>query len=252
MMKLFDVRVSSWNSQGSFIEKRQYLNNLLSSNAPNILCIQEEGKPNRTGYATGQSFMIGDDEFKCVWSKTDPTAINERCTVAIMVEKKFEKHVINAGCFFPWVSRPVCYIDLASGVRIATMHAIANSANSVSEVRNAIKWVDKDFPGGNWLLTGDFNSSPFVYDLSRNQIFPNRENKIQYFGSSSREQKYCNILFDAGFTQGPAGKRCSSLDFAFTGENHYFKVKRISNRMVINDDGEHVSDHNLIQLYLSI
>lgn len=252
MIKLFDVRVSSWNSQGDFRDKSTYLNNLLSSYAPNILCVQEEGTPGRTGYAEGETFMIGADEFKCVWSEPDPTAKNERCTVAIMVEKKFQKHVINAGSFSQWVSRPVCYIDLASGVRIATIHAIANSADSVSEVRKAIEWLDENSPGGNWLLTGDFNSSPFVYDLSRNQISPNRESKIQYFGSSSREQKYCNILFDAGVTQGAQGKRCKSLDFAFSGSNHYFTVNRISNTMVTDESANHVSDHNLIQIYLSI
>lgn len=252
---LFGVQISSWNAQGGFRYKKDCLAGMLSSRLPNILLIQEEGtidgNAGGTGYEEGEVFQIGGYFYQCVIACADSTAKKKRCTTAIMVEKILLPHIRNAGWEINSVGRPMCYVDMASGVRIATVHAIANRSDSIGAVKGFISYLDTCGQGADWILMGDFNSEPWNYDVNRVQLQPNREQIIQYQGSSTRPM-FCNLIADSQPTQGPAGTRCRYLDFAFTSDGHKFAVNGITNRMVHNASGEYCSDHNLIQLNVRI
>lgn len=252
MDKLFQVAISSWNAQGGSQNKLTFLDGVLSESTPNILLLQEEGVPGTTGCQVNDNFVIGTTNYKCVIAAPDPTAQNLRCSIAILVEEELLPHVSNAGIEVHSVQRPLCYIDLASGIRIATMHAIADESQSVTEVRDFINYLDNY--GMNWILMGDFNSTPGRYPLGpAAQLFANRAQTIQYAGSSTRNQQYCNMIFDVNPTQGAGGNRVNYLDFAFFREPaHGFQVQRLRNITVTDNYGNPVSDHNLIQLVAAI
>ena len=249
MNKLFRIRISSWNAQGGFREKSQLLDFLLSSTEPNILLIQEQGTIGGTGYQINENFCIGDTRYKCICLCPDPFAKMDGCTTAIMVEDKLLPHIKDIGYKENSTGRPMCYVKLASGVMIATIHATANSEISIREVKKMISKLDQD--DSDWIFMGDFNSSPWNYDVKYCGLVVNREQCIQY-GGTSRNLKYCNIIYDSQPTQGSEGERYNYLDFAFTNENHSFRVYRITNQMVYHENGTNCSDHNLIQLSVGV
>lgn len=249
---LFGVQISSWNAQGDFRRKKDYLAGMISSELPNILLVQEEGVPGGTGMDEDEEFKIGDVDYQCVIACTDSTAKIERCTTAIMVEKILLPHIRNFGCETKSVERPMCYVNMASGVRIATVHAVANRRESIGAVKGFISYLDTCGQGADWILMGDFNSVPWDYDVNQVQLQFNQEQIIQYQGSKKRNQKFCKLIADSQPTQGPAGTRRRYLDFAFTSDGHNFAVDGITNRMVHKARGVHCSDHNLIQLNVRI
>lgn len=249
MNKLFRIRISSWNAQGGFRKKSQLLDFLLSSTEPNILLIQEQGTIGGTGYQIDENFCIGDTAYTCKLLCADPFAKVHRCTTAIMVEDKLLPHIKDIGYKENSTGRPMCYVKLASGVMIATIHATANSEISIGEVKEMISELDQD--DSDWIFMGDFNSRPFDYDVGDRVLTANIEQCIQYEGTS-RNSKYCNIIYDSQPTQGSEGKRYNYLDFAFTNENHSFRVYRITNQMVYHENGTNCSDHNLIQLSVGV
>lgn len=246
-----DILISSWNAQGDFRNKKDYLVGKIPPVLPNILLIQEEGVPYGTGMGWSEEFKIGSLDFKCVIACTDSTAKNKRCTTAIMVEKILLCNILKSGCETKSVERPMCYVDMTSGVRIATVHAIANRSDSIGAVKGFISYLNTCGKGAEWILMGDFNSEPWDYYVHQVQLKFNQEQRIQY-QSGSAKSKFCNLIADSQPTQGPAGKRRSYLDFAFTGDGHKFAVNGITNRMVHNAKGVHCSDHNLIQLNVRI
>jgi hypothetical protein len=251
MNALFGVQINSWNAQGGFREKSKYLDGMLSSLVPNILLLQEQGTRGGTGYNENEVFTIGESNYCCMVCEEDPIAHVERCTTAIMVENGFVNHVVGRGTMSGAVERPLCYIDLASGVRVATIHAIANSSESVLEIKHYIDLLDKESPNVNWIFMGDFNSEPLDYALANQVLIPNIEQVVRYKGTESRP-KFCYVIADSQPTQGPVGQRISYLDFAFTSINHNFAVDGIRNRMVYDTYGNYRSDHNLIQLSVRI
>lgn len=245
------ITISSWNAQGNFRMKYQFLGPILSSWDSNVILVQEQGNPDTTGFNRGEIFEIGSKCFVCAFCFKDPTATNFRCTTAVFVESELYPHIVDRGIYSVAVGRPLVYIDLASGVRIATVHSIANNAQSVQDNRNYIKWLDYDSLGKNWIMMGDFNSEPIQYPecIYGNSITlsPNSHQSIPYWIYSTGGIEFCNILFDANPTQGANGVRNSNYDFIFYSDTPSFRIGGIINQKIYLPEYGVISDHNLIQ-----
>lgn len=266
MNRAFGIMINSWNVQGSSKSKLDVLVPLLSASYANLLVLQEEGVPGTTGFQKGEKVLIGDRPYICVSAEKDCTAKNYRCSTAILAEEILCPHIVGAGEYLPEVQRPMCYVDLASGVRVATIHATANEYEAVSEVKEEISWLDMYAPSNGWILTGDFNSCPGDYPLHiagnpQIALFANRSQEIPYAANSSGGIYFCNMLFDANPTQGARGVRTKYYDFTFYRSDPGFSVTGIRNRYVCSErinscmdfmcsvckNNVYVSDHNLIQ-----
>lgn len=177
-------------------------------------------------------------------------------------------HIADIGWYTPAVQRFMYYIDLAEGVRIATVHVTANGETAVREVKEYIGWLDQNSPSNGWILTGDFNSRPVRYPVPipgnpAINISTNKSQTIPYKTTSTGGIYFCNLLFDVNPTQGPGGTRCNCLDYTFYREPVDFQVLEIRNRMVLSCRKDNcidficpsciemkkncISDHNLIQ-----
>ncbi len=267
MDKRFGVMINCWNAQGGSRDKIQYLAPMISAAYGNILVLQEEGVPGNTGYEEGETVIIDRTEFICLEAKIDMTAVNLRCSTAILVEKELWPHIVAVNQYAPAVQRPLCYVDLAAGVRIATVHATAYAPTAIPEVKGYIEWLDENSPPNGWILAGDFNSQPEDYPLhifgnSTIALSANVSQEIPYKAYSAGGILFCNVLFDANPTQGAGGGRVNKYDFTFYRSEPGFVVSRIANRMVLDcrdrscmdfmcptctRGGIYISDHNLIQ-----
>ena len=246
-----NIQISSWNSQGKFRQNSQYLGNCLSHDCPNVLLLQEEGVPGDTGFKRDEFFSIGNIEFKCVIALTDPLAVQYRCTTAIAVQINLLPHIRKVCAAQYATARPMCYIDLANGVRIATIHAIADDRQSVQEVLECIKWLDKQRKEEeySWILMGDFNSEPIRYGITKAGY--GSIQRIQYAGSSTRGQQYCNLYAPACPTQGGSGwmtERIRCLDYVFTVDNPPFGIGFLQNMRIWRPGYTEASDHNFISV----
>lgn len=259
--------INCWNAQGGSRDKIQYLAPLISAAYGNILVLQEEGVPGNTGFAEGETVIIDSTEFICLGAKIDETAQNLRCSTAILVEKELKPHIVAVNQYAPAVQRPLCYVDLAAGVRISTVHATAYAPTAIPEVKGYIEWLDRNSPPNGWILTGDFNSQPWDYPIhiSGNPtitLSANVSQDIPYAAFSTGGILFCGLLFDANPTQGAGGNRGNYYDFAFYRSEPKFVVSGIVNRMVLDcrnrgcmdfmcptcaGKGNCISDHNLIQ-----
>ncbi len=263
----FGIMINSWNVQGGSKEKLSSLEHMLSSSYANLLVLQEEGAPGTTGFKKGNDVEIGGRRYICISASIDYTAENLRCSTAIFAEEILRPHIVGTGEYIPEVRRPICYVDLAAGVRVATVHATANVSSSVLEIKNGIGWLDLDAPSNGWILTGDFNSCPGDYPLHiagnpQIALSANKSQEIPYAANSIGGICFCNMLFDANPTQGRAGDRTNYYDFIFYRSDPGFAVLNINNRIVrecrthgcmdfmcgsCTNSGNYVSDHNLIQ-----
>ena len=253
--------ISSWNVQGGFGTNRDLIKDYISQDYPNILLLQEQGAPETTGLVQDQEFKIGNTEFVAAVVIKDPTADNQRCTTAICVERNLYRHVVKGGTVYYGAYRPLCYVQMASEVVIATIHAIANSADSVPQVKKFLDVlngyeteVDAKFKSGmDWILMGDFNSEPESYPIRSNagathaRLRANYPNKIEYSGSISRGRHSCYIMYDECSTQGPNGKRYNKYDYVFYSNQTKFGIRSISNYLIKKGEGWK-SDHNLVQV----
>lgn len=263
-----EVIIHSWNAQGSFRRKSSYLEGLLSNNKPNILLIQEEGtigetKNKNTGFETGDEFEIGGHTFQCIVAQRDPGALVSRCTTAIMLENSLIRHKTDQNTYQREVARPLCYV-LFGDICIATLHAIANDSDSVTEVKNHLKYLsgcmeDKDERIRDWILMGDFNSWPYRYDMDIKNHALRPEALVTYnkaypicYEELSNYGRYCNIMIHGDPTQGPCGRRENYLDYIFFSMLPAFHIINIYNRMVKDKEGNHISDHNLISLWVNL
>lgn len=252
------IAIHSWNAQGNFRGKSSCLNGMLCKHIPNIILLQEEGSigaSKNTGFNRQESFFIGYSVFECAIAHTDPTAKSLRCTTAIAVEWPYIKpnqcDVVTLE-----IARPLCFIDLGF-LWIGTLHAIADSRYSVVEVkehlRNLVSFQAET--GKDWILMGDFNSNPWDYDIMQKQTkkpFIFNESHTIAFAETTSETFLCNVIADSRPTQGAGGVRDHYLDFAFHNTNQRFRVIEISNNMIRDNDGDPVSDHNLITVIIDI
>jgi hypothetical protein len=203
-------------------------------------------------------------------AKEDPVAINERCTTAILVDKRLIDlgHFAGADVEYSGVYRPLCYVDLDCNLRIATIHAIAAECEAISEVKSCLNWLDNNLAKNeHWILMGDFNSGPWCYPVysykkTKEELLSNCIQTISY-----KKRSNCKIYFDDCPTQGAGGERYSYLDYVFFSERFGFWTGGINNTKVLkcrkkdcdvdcigcsyydeNKNTHYVSDHNLIQL----
>lgn len=248
-----NIQIITWNSQGKFRQNSQYLGNCLSNYCPNALLLQEEGTPGGTGFERDEFFSIGNIEFKCVIALTDPLAVQYRCTTAIAVQRNLLPHIRKVCATQYATARPMCYIDLADGVRIATIHAIADDRQSVQEVLECLKWLDDQRKVGeySWILMGDFNSEPMRYGIAAPGY--GRGYCIQYWGTSTRDKRFCNIYVSAQPTQGCRGwARTRYLDYVFTNAASAIQPRLLTNTRIYTPNFDDASDHNLISVTATI
>lgn len=158
------LRFISWNTQGKCFERIGENYSKILSKVPgsqNILLVQEAGAPGEIMYDDAEH-KIGHTDYHLT-IRQQPGALNERCSVAIMHPKEMGKRKV-AVCGDYRVTRPFLVfshvINYIKGEKIivATMHAIANHAQSPQEVFSVAKYLHEKC--GDWVLMGDFNCSP--------------------------------------------------------------------------------------------
>ncbi len=255
-----DINVVSWNMQGwgSIYGANEKKNSLFRTiqGAPKdttVIMLQECGDPEKTGMVNGKRLISPNtgETFICQAVYSDPTAYVRRCTTAILVSENIR--VESSGILMPYgVARPLVCVVI-NGICYGTIHAIANRADSVLQVKASLKELSKNYVG--WVLMGDFNSSPNDYAAD---AIHERLNEVLISGTVSRPGYKCKMIFSKNPTQGENGARTAALDFAFissnAGEANIMLID--TNTKVINmqqfaGPGKYLSDHNLVGLRLT-
>lgn len=247
--------MQGWGSQYGDDEKISALFRSIQ-NVPEgskIIMLQECGDPKVT-HVTHDSIFTSpytNEKFRCHANDTDPTAFVKRCSTAILASE--ELAVTSCGNFFPYgISRPVVYVEI-DGICYATLHAIANSEDSVLQVKSSIEKLSNQF--ADWVLLGDFNSQPWDYvDEPESEHL----NNVLITGTQKRPGISCKMIFSDSPTQGANGNRDTSLDFAFVSNSKNEEnigiydgdSKRVINIQQYTESGCSLSDHNLIGLEL--
>ncbi|MBO4996710.1 MAG: endonuclease/exonuclease/phosphatase family protein [Lachnospira sp.] len=254
------INIVNWNSQGGAAtqEKRDALANQLSDwNKDGQGCIvflEEAGVPGWTGYTEGETYSLNGVHYTCIASCVDPKARNQRCTVSVLMQRQLiASRDVEINYLVQGANRLVPYVVYNHQIVFAGMHAIANLSESVSEVTNIIRYLDRDEAGNKkmpWMLVGDFNSEPSCYSHDGRAIYPNCLNTIQYDGTKTRPH-YCKMVYSSEPTQGPDGERVRNYDYAFMQET-IVNVNTIDNVMIYGSQNQVLSDHNMICVGLTI
>ena len=250
--------VLSWNMQGwSQGAKADALNWYIWSSFNNddqiIILLQECGSP-RNCRLRNNTIVEWNDDFTCVRYMPDPTADDQRCSVAVLASNNIGG--VNGGIETIGVNRVLMYVRCNNGV-VATIHAPSGVPETVPYVNSALDICKRvsthnpdnipDHDPNSWLLMGDFNSNPNNYNLNGIVLFPEVTNFIIYDGSHFRP-KNCDMIYSANNTQGANGIRVNLLDFAFMGHNGYFSDNLLQNNGLSFINRTMTSDHNLIGL----
>lgn len=256
------VTVLSWNMQGWGDGKK--LDALFSCIKRNnlkdvVILLQECGNPAISGLNAGAEIRnpYNGETYICRYSATDPAAKSLRCTTAILTSKSVD--ISKASLAYPkGVTRPLLYI-IADGTLFATIHAIANAANSVDEIKGCMQFLEEERQKQNisfWILMGDFNAPPFDFVPEGTDVYFDTKNKVQIRGSSTRVQQFAWMLVTRYATQGSdLQRRESYLDYAFMSINtkdwevSSFNPKKkdlLDNQKMYDSTYKTLSDHNMV------
>lgn len=188
------IRVHTFNSQGTFMEKYPYLAPGLSEDDYNIILVQEAGTNEIVDFALqGTTYIPAVHTF-------DPTADIKRCKTVVYIDESLTDNVVGE------IKEPtngvgriltgIVLEEPESGQQIAitTIHATANRNDSVSDVKTALAYLNKHFPV--WLLAGDFNSKPEDY-CNNIKLRAGKSNTVMLY---NHQKGY--ITYAYGFTQG--------------------------------------------------
>ena len=246
------LRLHSFNSQGGFKRKAKSirLNSLSDRECINVLLIQESGSE-KTGFVQNEHFLIGDVEFVCIAVGKDEFC--SRCTTIICVEAAYKEFFTPLETVTVGVNRPDIIILYQEGLEvgkeflIATLHAIPNPADSITQVKSTLKELETNkLP---WVLFGDFNSSPEDYlDSKEKSLRPTRLYNVNIATIDN-----CYMYFPLGYTQGARGERTNLLDFMFVSPyNKTISCSIIlsdpSNESIYDNNGKVISDHNMVSI----
>lgn len=254
------INIVNWNSQGGAAtwEKKNALANKLSvwnsSTQGCIVFLEEAGVPGETGYKEGETYSLEGVDYVCIASCVDPKARNQRCTVSVLMQEQLlAESSVEINYLVQGANRLVPYVVYNHQIVFAGMHAIANFRESVSEVSNIIRYLDRDEYGNKkmpWMLVGDFNSEPSCYLHGGGEIYPDYLNTIQYDGTQTRPH-YCKMVYSSNPTQGPDGVRIRNYDYAFM-QDTIVQINKFDNAIIYDSDGHVLSDHNMICVGLTI
>lgn len=260
--------ILSWNMQGwsrtggEPEEKKKALLDLLDNHmrVDAVFGLQECGDPRTSGIAVGRPFTTDNGKsYTCRWVEIDHTADVNRCTTAIFASSNLE--VTGGSCYPSGVTRPVLYVVVNRRL-IATVHAIANEAESVEQIKAVMTHFESMRNRGeitSWILMGDFNSSPECYVSAGQSVYFNIKNRIQFSGTGTRLQKYAWMVVSRTATQGEGGERTRRLDYAFLSDDlgtaHVTPFlggagELLGNVKVRNATNQVLSDHNLVGMYI--
>lgn len=249
------MKVISWNTQGGAAEKLSALAAVISEwnpeNEPCVIFIYEGGPSHSTGFPEGYYFDVNNGRYSCIYVKAEGVAINKRCTT-YMFTNVDPRYITNILRYQYGTYREAAGIELNQAIRIYGVHAIANAGESVGQIRNLIREIDKDILP--WMFIGDFNAEPNNFLLPNDR--PEKVNgkqfsdgnmyQMQYYGSHDRGQRYCHIWVPDHETQGANGVRTKRLDFFFTDHSNWVNVLDVKNIYMKDSNNNHLSDHNLI------
>lgn len=256
----FSTVISSFNMRGGGIRKKNCLAGLLSPDRNNILLLQDAGTNGAdpyghtpgtagTGLREKNIYHIGTAEFLCALTVSDPVSRSPNSTVSILIETDLLPGVSKWGYeAVSGISHYTCWVDLSSGIRIATLHAASDPAQAVAEVKSSLLFLDGT--SEEWLLMGSFHSSPgeYLHERPAGGQAKDCDTVIRYGGGRDRGF-YCNLLCRLELLANEPGKD-SNTDFAFYSRKHTFKLQGLEKRMVSERSGRLASNHPLTQIYL--
>lgn len=257
-----EINIISWNSQGGagqgekFDALSRYVGTYNQKGEDCVIFLQEAGTPAQggTGFIQGQCYPLGGRNYCCAEACADPTARVQRCTVTALVNKELCHHYqIKTGYLEHGALRPIPFVLINNQYILAGMHAIADSTQSVTEVKDIISYLDNETGERTWILVGDFNAAPECHPEfpEQTEIRPDVLNPICYRGTRDRPH-LCNMLYPSGPTQGAGGYRTATLDYAFMKIN----VNRIddwrNDTVYSSTPGLVLSDHNMISMKITI